>query len=273
MRVATLNIWNKTGPWQQRTALIRKQLQALDPDILGLQEVLELEAPGVTMNQADELRGTLAHRAYGAAHDLAPSAMGGQLHFGNAILSRWPIAHEEVFVLPGHDESDQRRCLLYAVVEAPFGPVDVFVTHLNWKLDEGFIREKQVKAIARIIADKAPDDGRYPPILMGDMNAEPQSDEIRYLGGYTRLGESRGVRFTDVWDYADERERGFSFDGTRNPFAALVHEHPRRIDYIFVRGPDGEGRGVPKNVRLCFDDPEGEVFPSDHFGVVADLSE
>ena len=36
---------------------------------------------------------------------------------------------------------------------------------------------------------------------MGDLNAEPQSDEIRYLGGYTRLGEERTVRFTDVWSY------------------------------------------------------------------------
>ncbi len=275
MRVVTLNIWNKSGPWQQRMALIRKQLQALDPDILGLQEVLELETPSVTMNQADELRGVLAHRAYGAAHDLMPKPVEGQpkLRFGNAILSRWPIAHHEVFALPGDDESDQRRCLLRAVIDAPFGTLNVFVTHLNWKLDEGFIREKQVKAIARIIADKSPDDGRYPPILMGDMNAEPHSDEIRYLGGYTRLGDARGVRFSDAWDYATDRDHGFSFDGTRNPFAAQVHEHPRRIDYIFVRGPDEKGRGVPTNVRLCFDEPEGEVFPSDHFGVVAELSE
>ncbi len=274
MRVVTLNIWNKSGPWQQRTKLIRRQLEALAPDIVGLQEVLELEAPGRTMNQADELRGELAFRVYGAAHDLAAGTVGSQrLHFGNAILSRWPIDHHAAFPLPGDDESDQHRSLLHAVVEAPFGPVDVFVTHLNWKLDEGFIRERQVKAIARIVAERAPADGRYPPILMGDMNAEPQSDEIRYLGGYTRLGDVRGVRFTDAWDYADDRARGFSFDGSRNPFAAQVHEHPRRIDYIFVRGPDENGRGVPRNVRLCFDEPEGDVFPSDHFGVVADLSE
>ena len=42
LRVATLNIWNKAGPWAERLPLIRKQVIDLSPDVLGLQEVLRL---------------------------------------------------------------------------------------------------------------------------------------------------------------------------------------------------------------------------------------
>ena len=271
-RVATLNIWNKSGPWVERTKIIRAEMDRLDADVIGLQEVLELRAGKVTMNQADELRGTY-ERAYSAAHDVATSWGGddNQLHFGNAVLSRWPIEAHDSHLLPGSDESDQRRCVIHTRLAAPFGPLDVFVTHLNWKLHEGWIRQKQVAFIVDLIMEVAPVDGRYPPILMGDLNAEPPSDEIRFLGGYTTLGRERTVRFQDVWDYAPAGSSA-TFDGSRNPFAALVHEPPRRLDYIFVRGPDEKGRGKPSDVRICFDEPEGGVHASDHFGVVTDLT-
>lgn len=273
LRVATLNVWNKSGPWAERMSLVREQLDALAPDLLALQEVLELCTPSGTMNQADELLPPGWYRAYAAAHDMAVAwvPQGQSLHFGNALLSRFPIVRHATHALPGGDVSDQKRCLLHAVVDAPIGEVDVFVTHLNWKLDEGWIRELQVKAIARLITELAPDDGRFPPMLMGDLNAEPHSDEIRYLGGFTRLGEPRSVRFSDVWAYADVGP-GFTFDASRNAFAVQYHEAPRRIDYVFVRGPDGNGRGRPMGPRLCFDEDRAGIFPSDHFGVCCDLT-
>ena len=45
LRVATLNIWNRFGPWDQRLPAIREGVRALSPDLLGLQEVLRLD-PG-----------------------------------------------------------------------------------------------------------------------------------------------------------------------------------------------------------------------------------
>ncbi len=290
LRVATLNLWNKSGPWAERMKSVRAQLDALQPDILGLQEVLELRPKGgPAMNQCDELRPANWpddnwHSVYGPSHDMSKSFMGGasapKLWFGNSIVSRWPIRQHAVLPLPGDDVSDQTRTLLHAVVETPHGPVDVFVTHLNWKLDEGWVRETQVQEIARIIEERAPEDGRFPPLLMGDLNAEPQSDEIRYLNGHTRLGSPRSVRFTDMWAYRTDREdEGCTFDPVRNPFAAQYPEPPRRIDYLFVRGPHVSGPsarprvipGRPLKVGLCFD-AEVPVFASDHFGVWADLA-
>jgi hypothetical protein len=46
LRVATLNIWNRSGPWPERLRLIREHLRTLDPDLIGLEEVLRTVSPG-----------------------------------------------------------------------------------------------------------------------------------------------------------------------------------------------------------------------------------
>ena len=43
LRVATLNIWNRGGPWEARLVALRAALQAEDVDVLGLQEVVSIE--------------------------------------------------------------------------------------------------------------------------------------------------------------------------------------------------------------------------------------
>ncbi|MBO6939945.1 MAG: endonuclease/exonuclease/phosphatase family protein [Deltaproteobacteria bacterium] len=272
LRVATLNLWNKSGPWQKRMPIVAAEVDRLAPDLLGLQEVLCLETPKGAQNQATEVAGG-RHWVYGEGHDLTrdwvPS--GHRMTFGNALVSPHPIREHRTHPLPGADISDQQRSVLHAVVEAPLGPVDVFVTHLNWKLDEGHVRVQQVKALASLIAAEAPADGRYPPILMGDLNAEPESDEIRYLLGYTTLGEPESVRFADVWQYA-EPQPSVTFDGQTNPFASEHHEPPRRIDYILVRGPSFDGHGRPVAVQRVFDQAVDGIHPSDHYGVMADLT-
>lgn len=272
LRVATLNIWNKSGPWPERMASIRRQLGRLGPDIVGLQEVLELESPGRTQCQADEI-GEGFEQCYGLGHDMSASwlASDHRLGFGNGILSRFPIREHETLPLPGNDLSDQQRSLLHAVIEAPFGPVDVFVTHLNWKLDEGWVREKQIQRVVELMEERAPDDGRFPPILMGDMNAEPHADEIRFLTGHTRLGRAKSVRLVDVWSYFPELGPGYTFDARQNPYAGDYSEPPRRLDYVFVRGPGPKGRGAPLSAALCFHERVDGIFASDHFGVTADL--
>lgn len=271
LRVATLNIWNRSGPWEERLALIRRQLTQLEPDLLGLQEVLRLTFPEGSQDQAQQIvedleASPLPHIAYGTAKDL-----GGGLHFGNALASRWPILHQEVHPLPQPEGHDERRSVLYARVGSPHGELPVFVTHLNWKLHEGSIRVRQVRFLADLIMDRAPlSDGGYPPVLLGDFNAEPDSDEIRFLKGFATI-DGRSVFFADCWHWAGDGGPGATFD-RRNPYAAVAHEPPRRIDYIFVRGPDARFRGEPVRCRLAFHEPDGEVWPSDHFGLVTELS-
>ena len=53
--------------------------------------------------------------------------------------------------------------------------------------------------------------------------------------------------------------------------AAHAWEPNRRIDYVFVGPPGPDGRGRVESARLAFEVPVGNVFASDHFGVIAVL--
>jgi len=277
LRAVTLNIWNKSGPWAERLALIRKQVADLAPDVLGLQEVLRLvpdeqnpPPPTPENDQASEIAEGLGYQiAYGVAADYS-----GGLKFGNALLTRHKILDSRTFRLPGAD-SGETRSLLYSLLETPWGRLPVFVTHLNWKLHHATVRLKQVVYLAERIFVLAPVEADFlPPILMGDFNAVPASDEIRYLRG-EHVVDGRSVYFADAWEYADEGGAGHTY-ARDNAYARKAGEPSRRIDYIFVRGPDKLGRGEPSNVRLVFRDTatgaEGTVWASDHYGVMCDVS-
>jgi endonuclease/exonuclease/phosphatase family metal-dependent hydrolase len=276
LRVATINVWNKSGPWLSRLPLIRRELERLQPEVVGLQEVLRfrpdpaLDLPLSTSNdQASEIAEGLGFQlAYGIASD-----WGNGLKFGNAVLSRYPILNERCFALPGV-ESGETRSLLYALCDTPHGQLPVFVTHLNWKLHHGSVRQRQVVAIAEHIARLAPIDGPHlPPVLMGDFNAAPDADEIRFLTGLCAL-DTKTVYFADAWTYAGDGP-GYTFD-RGNGYAAKAREPSRRIDYIFVRGPDRQFRGEPMHAELAFKAVDKNalesVWPSDHFGLFADLA-
>ncbi|HSO00857.1 MAG TPA: endonuclease/exonuclease/phosphatase family protein [Candidatus Nanopelagicales bacterium] len=272
LRVLTLNIWNRQGPWEERLRIIRAGIKELEPDIVGLQEVIWREG----RCQAHEIVEGLGYEvAFGKACDLGEGA-----EFGNAVLSRWPIARREVFPLPT-GSTDESRSLLLAEIDAPHGRIPFLVTHLNWKLHHGAAREAQVAHIADVILREAPVDAPaladpptkpagYPPVLVGDLNASPDATEVRFLKGLHAL-DGRSIFFSDAYEIAGHGP-GYTFDGTRNPFAECTHEHPRRIDYILVRGPDRSGRGRPLVSRVVFQDIVTGVTASDHFGVYAELS-
>jgi endonuclease/exonuclease/phosphatase family metal-dependent hydrolase len=260
IRALTLNIWNRSGPWDERFEAIKTTLARLAADVIGLQEVIVTEQ-GDLLDQGKAISESLGyHFAFGSSH-------GEGYSFGNAILSRWPIGRHQVFRLPERDGTEPRT-LLFAEVLAPFGKIPFFVTHLSWRLHEGHVRQAQVIAIVDHIAALCPAHG-FPPILVGDFNAEPESDEIRFLRGHTSLGR-KSVYFADAFRVAGDGSPGVTFS-KRNPFAENLREPERRIDYIFVREPDDQHRGEPLEARVCCDEPVDGVFPSDHFGVIATL--
>jgi endonuclease/exonuclease/phosphatase family metal-dependent hydrolase len=255
-------------------ALVRAEIARLAPDVIGLQEIV-VRQDG--FDQARLLVDGLGYgHVFGAAHRwddrgriLGSDRADGDA-IGNTIASRWPIARTEVRPLPG-EETGERRSIVGALVETPSGIVPFFATHLNWKLDHGHVRERQVVAVAEFVHAfaRATRADALPPVVVGDFNAEPDSTEIRFLCGLASLA-GRSVYFQDAWRVARAPERGATWDN-RNPFAALSFEPDRRIDYVFVGLPDADGRGRVDAAALAFDTPTAGTYPSDHFGVVAEL--
>jgi endonuclease/exonuclease/phosphatase family metal-dependent hydrolase len=263
LRVLTLNIWNRGGPWEHRLDILRRELRELDPDLIALQEVLSPEGLPMPGQHEQIAEGLGYHAAFGSSASL------GGIAYGNAVLSRWPIARSETIPLEGAPKAgDFATSLLATEIAAPFGAIPFFVTHLVWRLHEGAVRRRQVATIAKHVARlaKVSRADAFPAILAGDFNAEPDSDEMRFLRGLTPI-DGRTVYFADCHAVAGEG-RGITFS-KRNTFAAESREPERRIDYVYVRGPDRQGRGQPLGARVCFDHAVEGIFASDHFGVLA----
>jgi endonuclease/exonuclease/phosphatase family metal-dependent hydrolase len=259
LRVATWNLWWRFGNWEERLPLVVDALLAADPDVIALQEVWH---DGVT-SSADVIAEALGHEAtFAGTIELEDG-----VRFGNAVVSRWPITAEEVVRLPAASKPDEHRLVLRADIDGPRGPFQVYCTHLNWRMDHSAVRQEQVRAVAELVARSRP--RTYPPVLCGDFNAEPTSAEVQMLTGLREVPVD-DVVFTDVWNSVHPGETGFTWDHV-NPYAASQLEWNRRIDYVFAGWPKAGGAGHPVACELLGTEPVGGVWPSDHFGLVADL--
>jgi len=262
LRVLTLNLWHDSGPWAKRAERIRDWLGRLDPDVVGFQEALR----GERIDQVGELLGArLPHRAYTRGSGMRRG--GAPVDFGNAVASRWPIAAREALALPDRGDAETRSAL-WVSIEAPFGPLALTCTHLHWRFHHGDTRLRQVVEIARQALRLRPKGG-FPPVLIGDFNAEPDADEIRFLTGL-HAAEGRSVWFQDAWRVAGGGGPGITWSN-RNPWARAALEPDRRIDYVFAGYPTREGLGLVEACRVVCDDCVDGVWPSDHFGVYAEL--
>lgn len=289
-RVATLNIWGKNGPWERRLAVLREQLRELNPDVIGLQEVVR---SGELDQAALIAQGLGYHIAWGRASQ----------GFGNAVLSKWPIRRAVCHELPSV-VTREARSAVYAEIDSPMGILPFFSTHLSWMLEDGFVRQRQVRSLTDFVDRMAPAASRIPsgwtghsgarlgpwnagaeaeeqskaldvkkmlsPVIAGDFNAEPESDEIRFMQGWTNLG-GESVYFMDCFGRCGDGDEEITFS-RENSFASLAYEPGRRIDYLFVRRASHSPELVRVvDAKLCFNRAVDGVFATDHFGVTAVL--
>ncbi|HZB72529.1 MAG TPA: endonuclease/exonuclease/phosphatase family protein [Acidimicrobiales bacterium] len=259
LRVLTWNLWWRFGPWERRRPAIAATLAELRPDVVALQEVWG--EPGGT-NLAAELGAELG---YEHAYAFRLSLDG--VDFGNAVLSRWPITSSTATDLPAPPDADELRLMLRADVDGPRGRFQVFSTHLNWRFDHSAVRQEQVRTIAEAVAAARP--RTFPPVLCGDFNAVPDSDEVRMLTGRA-AGPVDGLVFHDAWEVAGDGGPGPTWSNA-NPYAALDLEPDRRIDYVLTGWPKAGGAGHVTSCRVVGTEPVDGVVPSDHYGVLAEL--
>ncbi|MFO1150879.1 MAG: endonuclease/exonuclease/phosphatase family protein [Alsobacter sp.] len=131
----------------------------------------------------------------GVAVDV-PGEGGRRRRWGNMILSRLPVGQVLRYTLPWEADAtpNMPRILIDAVVAAPWGPLRVMTTHLEWSSPrlraaqvEG-IREAQRSAAARAATPPSASYGPFIPqpgtasaVLTGDFNMRPEDPSKRRI--------------------------------------------------------------------------------------------
>lgn len=268
LRVATWNLWWRHGDPERRRPAILAALRELDADVVALQEVW-WHAEG---SFADELADELGmHVALRPSRDPASWTSklpdSGTYGIGNAVLARDPLAEPTVAPLPAPSREGAERMLLDTVVATPAGSCRVVTVHLT-STPASALRCEQVRAVAAHVAAAPRTD--LPPIVLGDFNAEADSDEMRLLEGLLTAPAEPGLLLINTRRWA-ARPDAPTWTPV-NPHVAATGSPPVRIDHLLV----GLGRGtVPVRVEgsaVFGDRPVDGVWPSDHASVVVDLA-
>jgi endonuclease/exonuclease/phosphatase family metal-dependent hydrolase len=259
LRIITLNLWNGQRDAERRMEVLLPQLLSLQPHVVTLQEVLE--SPRGLMQGRRIAEALDAQYRFGCVD---AEAHGGPI--GNAIVSRLPITGEAQLPLPG--TARDRRGALRCELTTPMGRLAIVTTHLSWELDAPHIREQQVLVLD---AFARADPGEVPTLLTGDFNCTPEALVHQFMTGRASL-HGRGTYWRDAFARRHPRSEGYTWSA-RNPYAARSVERNRRVDYIFVGPMKDEGPGAVLHARVVLDLAGAEdVFPSDHFGVFAEIA-
>ena len=192
-------------------------------DVICLQEVAS-NFPGLAGGAREDAPALLAAAApeyepvYGVGVDL-PDGEGGRARFGNLLLSRLPVGQIFRHLLPSPADPEypaMQRVCVEAVVQAPWGPLRVLTTHLEYYSTTQ--RRAQVEALRALQAEAADLAARPPAVkesnpsfaapprpaaavLCGDFNCEPGSVEYRALQAPLASPEWGGTRasWLDAW--------------------------------------------------------------------------
>jgi endonuclease/exonuclease/phosphatase family metal-dependent hydrolase len=259
VRVLTYNLLDRGqagGP--ARRAVARQVLTGLRPDVVALQEVTRTE----DLDEVVDLLGP----GYGVVDH--PGAVDG---VGACLAARWPMGEPRVLRLPTADGLPWAATVVVEV-QVPDGAVVVAHHKPSWQRDREREREVQAVAAARFVEEVLDGRSDLPVVLVGDLDAGPDTASIRFLTGRQSL-DGLSVRYEDAWEAVHPDEPGHTFT-PRNPLVRageMPLERGRRIDHVMVRsGPHGPLLDVAA-CRLVLDDAVDGVWASDHFGVLADL--
>lgn len=238
MTMVTFNLHHDREDWPARRKVILRELQALRPDAIALQEVIQ--KPHVR-NQAAWLA-----RRLGYDYQFASTDPPGRLkRYGNALLTRRPVlARNEHLLAPLGDY----RTVAHLRIDVDGQPVNVYATHLNERADDSGsrIRGEQVADLLRFIAASS---ASAPVVIAGDFNAMVDAGDLSALRQH--YGDSFGsVHVNDVNAVSTLNRHYF--------------ERPSRIDHVFFQ----QDTLLAREARILFDKPYAEGrWASDHYGV------
>lgn len=242
LHVATLNILNLVDRWPERLPLILADMAALQPDLLGLQEV-------VYVTQQDRLIGAAGEGGYGVSRGWA-----GRPEYGNSLLVREPLVGRGLERL----DLGLGRSALRTLVDLPAGgSLLVLVTHLHHAVEGAPERDRQAADLIEWLANAPATDA---VVAMGDFNADPLEP------AYARMV---AAGFRSAYAEANGEEPAVTWPSGLQAPAMDTDGDPDCLDYIWVRGAVGVA-----SARLVFDRPDPDdptLYPSDHLGISATL--
>jgi endonuclease/exonuclease/phosphatase family metal-dependent hydrolase len=240
--VATFNILHFVDRWPERLPLILADMAALQPDLLGLQEVI------FPMEQ-DRVIGSA-----GAGQYSVHRGWSARPEYGNSLLVREPLmATDEERIGLGHERAAHRARIRLAGGSTLLAAV----THLHHVTtpEASAIRLEQAAAVVEWL-DAAP--AADVQVIVGDFNADPFEPTYARMiaaGFRSAYREANGAEPEATWP-----------SGLQAP-AMDTDGDPSCIDYIWVRGAV-----TVESARLVFDRPAASdptLYPSDHRGVSA----
>jgi endonuclease/exonuclease/phosphatase family metal-dependent hydrolase len=273
LTVANWNIWGKSANYESRLPDILNTLRSVNADVVGLVEVFKDGSELQVEALAHELG--YPHWDYAAIHDDPENEKAGT-PWGVGVLSRYPLNDRLELLQPNPDSYFALPAvLLITTVDSSFGPFD-FAVICEWGLSwSGYgvtgttDRHDAYQAFTTALSDRS--EKRLAPILLGDFNTPPDTDDIRKLTGKIPH-DSYAMSFLDTWALQHGVEGGWTFDGTSN--AHLRHRPfgKHRIDYIMTgTGPSYEYLWRTNEVAVFGQYGSDLLPPSDHYGVRAVL--
>ena len=240
LSVATLNIRNLADRWWERAPLVFADMAALQPDVIGLQEV-------VYPLQQDRLIGAAGEGRY-----VAHRGWAGRPEYGNAMLVRESLGSGSGERLDLGSNRSALRVRIGADGETGW---TFAVTHLHHTVEDEATRATQASALVSWLEDRA---APSPLVVVGDFNAEPVEPAYRIMteaGFRSAHLVANGVEPQVTWP-SGIQALGMDTDGD-----------PGCLDYIWIRG------AIEVDAcQVVFDRPavgDPTLYPSDHFGLVA----
>jgi endonuclease/exonuclease/phosphatase family metal-dependent hydrolase len=238
MTMVTFNLHHDREDWPARREVILRELKALRPDAIALQEVIQ--KPKVR-NQAQWLARKLGYDYQFVSTD----PPGASKRYGNALLTARPVlARNDHLLAPLTDY----RTVAHLRIAVDGQPVNVYATHLNERSDDSGsrIRGEQVADLLAFIAATSDD---APVVIAGDFNALVDAGDLSALRNH--YGDSYGSVHVNDLAAVSTLNRHY-------------YQAPSRIDHIFFQ----QDRLIAREARLLFDQPYAEGrWASDHYGV------
>ncbi|CAN5862565.1 endonuclease/exonuclease/phosphatase family protein [soil metagenome] len=186
VRVMTWNIHGAVGrnprfDLERVVALVRGHR----PDIIALQEIDSRRARAAHIdNPFDVLQRALGSHGIGAK--TVTTADG---EYGQALISRWPMANTEIHDLSFPNREPRRA--ICSDIETPAGPLRVIATHLGLSFRE---RHTQVATLMKMLGGL-----RRPTVALGDFNDWLWAGSVRRQLGRILPAYTRHRTFPAPW--------------------------------------------------------------------------